>query len=263
MSRVADEQHGSGRSPFDGREPRFGTFRGEASLAQVHLQDAPSAWTYERRASVKLAKSQLRTVRASFENPSLEPKVQAPFETRPGEIPRRIQIERKRRLYLQHRIDALLLERGIDHSQPPKSALAFLSPSIPPMPVEVFDNHDFEVRSPENWLSLAQDSEGNVVGLPGRALFLQPDQTGSWRECKVMDYDANSGEWVVEWLEGTTKERDTQQNLPRLRVYLKAEDPFNFADRVANAHASREEAELTILYNFYIDCMPSDDMAEA
>lgn len=55
-----------------------------------------------------------------------------------------------------------------------------------------------------------------------------------------MDYDANSGEWVVEWLEGTTKERDTQQKLPRLRVYLKAEDPFNFADRVANAHASRE-----------------------
>ena len=26
---------------------------------------------------------------------------------------------------------------------------------------------------------------------------------------------------------------------------------------------SQQEAELTILYNFYIDCMPSDDMAEA
>lgn len=63
--------------------------------------------------------------------------VQAPFETRPGEIPRRIQIERKRRLYLQHRIEDLLLERGVDHAQPPKSALAFLSPSIRPMPVEV------------------------------------------------------------------------------------------------------------------------------
>ena len=63
--------------------------------------------------------------------------VQAPFETRPGEIPRRIQIERKRRLYLQHRIEDLLLDRGVDHSQPPKSALAFLSPSIPPIPVEV------------------------------------------------------------------------------------------------------------------------------
>lgn len=63
--------------------------------------------------------------------------VQAPFETRPGEIPRRIQIERKRRLYLQHRIEALLLDRGVDHTQPPKSALSFLSPSICQIPVEV------------------------------------------------------------------------------------------------------------------------------
>ena len=57
---------------------------------------------------------------------------------------------------------------------------------------------------------------------------------------QVTGYDADTGEWVVEWLEGTTKERDTQLRLPRLRVYLKAEDPFNFADRVADAHASKE-----------------------
>lgn len=56
----------------------------------------------------------------------------------------------------------------------------------------------------------------------------------------MTDYEAETGEWMVEWLEGTTKERDTQLKLPRLRVYLRAEDPFNFADRVADAHASRE-----------------------
>lgn len=47
---------------------------GEASLGQLNVQEGPAPWTYERRASVKLAKSQLRTIRASFENPSLEPK---------------------------------------------------------------------------------------------------------------------------------------------------------------------------------------------
>ena len=26
---------------------------------------------------------------------------------------------------------------------------------------------------------------------------------------------------------------------------------------------AKQEAELTIFYNFYVDCMPSDDMAEA
>lgn len=57
---------------------------------------------------------------------------------------------------------------------------------------------------------------------------------------QVTDYDSATGEWWVEWLEGTTKERGTQLKLPRLRVYLKAEDPLNFADRVADAHARRE-----------------------
>lgn len=61
----------------------------------------------------------------------------------------------------------------------------------------------------------------------------------------MTDYHAETGEWVVEWLEGTTKERDTQLKLPRLRVHLSAEDPFNFADRVADAHASGEVRKKT------------------
>lgn len=51
---------------------------GEASFARMNLQATPAAWTYERRASVKLATSQLRTVQAIFENPSLEPKARFP-----------------------------------------------------------------------------------------------------------------------------------------------------------------------------------------
>lgn len=66
------------------------------------------------------------------------------------------------------------------------------------------------------------------------------------RSTQVMGHDADSEEWVVEWLEGTTKERGTQLRLPRLRVYLKAEDPFNFADRVADAHASKEVRRKTL-----------------
>lgn len=60
------------------------------------------------------------------------------------------------------------------------------------------------------------------------------------RPPQVTGYDANTEEWLVEWLEGTTKEKSTQLKLPRLRVYLKAEDPFNFANRVADAHARRK-----------------------
>lgn len=63
---------------------------------------------------------------------------------------------------------------------------------------------------------------------------------------QVTGYNSNTERWSVEWLEGTTKEKDTQLLLPRLRVYLKAEDPFNFADRVADAHTRREVRKLYI-----------------
>lgn len=64
---------------------------------------------------------------------------------------------------------------------------------------------------------------------------------------QVMGYDPQKMMWSVEWLEGTTKEKGTQLSLPRLRVYLKAEDPFNFADRVADAHARKEVSDRCVV----------------
>lgn len=58
---------------------------------------------------------------------------------------------------------------------------------------------------------------------------------------KVTGYvGGTGGKWLVEWLEGPPDQRDTQLSLPRLRVYFRAEDPLNFANRVADAHARRE-----------------------
>lgn len=61
---------------------------------------------------------------------------------------------------------------------------------------------------------------------------------------KVTGYDGGidgtGGKWLVEWLEGPPDQRETQLSLPRLRIYFKAEDPLNFAIRVADAHARRE-----------------------
>lgn len=62
-----------------------------------------------------------------FEDPTLEPKgtdfestnpsvifvVQVPYQTRPGQVPRRIQVERLKRTYRKRGIEDLLAERGI------------------------------------------------------------------------------------------------------------------------------------------------------
>ena len=49
---------------------------------------------------------------------ALEPKVMAPFISRPGETPRRVQIERKKRLYAQKNVENLLHEKGYPPNVP-------------------------------------------------------------------------------------------------------------------------------------------------
>ena len=41
-----------------------------------------------------------------------------------------------------------------------------------------------------------------------------------------------------------------------------AEDPTVFVRRVAHAHMSRAKTEALLRYHLYIDCMPTDEMAE-
>ncbi|CAM9197863.1 unnamed protein product, partial [Phaeothamnion confervicola] len=194
----------------------------------------------------------------------LEPKVQAPYETRPGEVPRRIQVERKKRLFAKQKLEDLLLERGVDLSRPLKSALDHISPGLPPVAVEIFDDDGFEVRSPEAWLELGRASRAPVPGLPARSLFQSSDGSGAgrWRDCLVTGRDATTGLWEVRWSEGPSKERELQTAKHRVHICFRAEDPFNFADRVAAAHRRRAAAERALLHNLYVDCMPAEGTPE-
>ncbi|KAJ3087451.1 Dynein heavy chain 1, axonemal [Quaeritorhiza haematococci] len=45
--------------------------------------------------------------------------------------------------------------------------------------------------------------------------------------------------------------------LPRIHVMFLAEDPLNFADRVAAAYKLRADTVINLCYNFYIDSMPT------
>jgi dynein heavy chain, axonemal len=182
--------------------------------------------------------------------------VQTQYATRPGEIPRRIQIERKKRLYAEQSLEALLRERGVDTAVAAPSALQAIAPRAAALPLEVFDDEAYEVRSAEAWVAMAAAGGG---GLPARALYTLSDSRSSsstngttaaappavaqWRECLVTGRDPATGLWSLQWLEGTARECAVQLSKPRLAVYLRAEDPFNFADRVAAAHSRRATAE--------------------
>ena len=48
--------------------------------------------------------------------------------------------------------------------------------------------------------------------------------------------------------------------VPRVRLYFAAEDPFVFAKRFADAHATRARAEALLRYSLYVDSMPMEDL---
>ena len=103
------------------------------------------------------------TVREFNPSRALEPKVLVPFKPAAGEVPRRIVIERQKRLFALQDLSQLLTDVGIDSSVPdPPNAL----------PLELFDNTEYECRPYDEWLAMGEPTETGTLYLP--ALFLRP-----------------------------------------------------------------------------------------
>ena len=108
-------------------------------------------------------KYQAPSVREFNPSRALEPKVLVPFKPAPGEVPRRIVIERQKRLFALQDLAQLLSDVGIDSSVPdPPNAL----------PLELFDNTEYECRPYDEWLAMGEPTDAGTLYLP--ALFLKP-----------------------------------------------------------------------------------------
>ncbi|XP_029908318.1 dynein heavy chain 1, axonemal [Myripristis murdjan] len=228
------------------------------------------------------------------------PKVQLPYITMPGERPRRAEIERRRREYLKLDIVQLLAEKGINsnllmprHQSSGNQHVTTPDNYAPPvsnyLPLEIFDNEDYDCRTPEDWLSLGYD-EGSPdrKPIPAKALLpttdkIPPDDPKSpslkydWHFVGVLEYSKEKGQYLVQktdkkgrltdhkgkpvlnggYQKGVTPMlKATQYWVPRIRLLFSAEDPRVFAQRVQFAQHSRENAEALILYKLSVDCMP-------
>ncbi len=116
----------------------------------------------------------------------LEPKVMAPHYRGQGKTPRKVEIERKKRLFAAQDITLLLLKEGIDDSEPKEvrdARTAF--PTY--LPLEAFDNTDFEGRSPAQWVGLGMVGD-TMVAVPAKALKINPDGSGVWTPCRMLGY---------------------------------------------------------------------------
>ena len=180
---------------------------------------------------------------------ALEPKVLVPFAPGAGRTPRRIVIERQKRLFALQDVGALLLDLGVDVNEPDTLTDGGMEP------LESFDDTEYEGRPIEEWMALADDAgSGGPRGVPARFLH-----EGAWRECVVTSYDDESREFSLTFSEAPGAEVE-EGTATRINICFAAEDPFVFARRVAAAHAARREALERMRFQLYVDAMPTDEL---
>ncbi|KAG8436117.1 hypothetical protein GDO86_007286 [Hymenochirus boettgeri] len=237
-------------------------------------------------------------VESDFSKSGYEPKVQLAFQVAPGQCPRKIELERRRRQYLKLDISQLLTKKGIDsnllmprHTNPEKMpCIGQRTGALLPMylPLEVFDDEEFDVRTSADWLGLGyEEGSAERKPVPGKALLpvndvlghedpKSPDLVYEWCNVGVLAYDQKRKLYLVHKSTNNrlirtehnkpskrngcpeTKPADIHQySVPRIRLLFCAEDPCVFAKRIAAANELRKKTEALLLYNLYVDCMPN------
>ena len=120
-----------------------------------HTRAPPLARVFPRP---ELPPPALHTTLPSFALRAIEPKVQVPFQTAPNTVPRKIEIERLKRLYASTPLQTLLLAANINYDRPPAPPIPN-APQLPLLPITKFDDASNEIRSVDAWLE-----QGRIEG---------------------------------------------------------------------------------------------------
>ncbi len=180
----------------------------------------------------------------------IDPKVQVPYVTIPGNPPRKVVIDRLKKLYSSMVIEELLQEEGVNYASTEPSDSAWL-------PLEPYDDTSFDCRLPEEWIESGKVN-GVPNAVPGLGLYSDKEKRcNEWRKVLVHSYNKELNVFEGEWED--TKEKC---RLPRLHLLFDAEDRRQFAKRLAAAHRMRAYADALIKYNYFVDNMPADDLPE-
>ncbi|XP_009915551.2 dynein axonemal heavy chain 1 [Haliaeetus albicilla] len=239
-------------------------------------------------------------IKSDFPVQSFKPKVQIAFQGLPGQCPRKIEVERRRQLYLTFDIAQLLASKGIDSNQlmprhhDPDNMPAIEEKKDPIFPVylplNIFDNDEYDCRTPEEWISLGlEPGSHDRKPVPGKALLPTDDVLGhedpksqkliyKWIDVGVLDYDKETELYLVHKTDKSGLVRDEEGRpilnggitpegrapllscqywVPRVCLLFLAEDPQVFAQRVVSASSLRKKTQALLLYHLYVDCMPT------
>ncbi len=153
---------------------------------------------------------------------SVEPKAILPFDPIPGQVPRKVAIDRKRKEFKSIDFESLLAQVGVDFNHS--------NPQVEWVPLEYFDDSQFDDNTNTDWILRQHDEDGQFHPLTGKGLHKEEDGTLKYQPLSINEYDASQerykGKWVL---------TDENLSLHRLYICFDAEDPRNYVLRVANA----------------------------
>ena len=176
-----------------------------------------------------------------------------PFAHSRGQVPSKIEIERKRRQYQQQDTIELLNLAGVDISS--------LENTIDnTLPIDIFDDTSFDCRTPQEWMALGIHDDGTFAFVPAKGFRWDPI-TSDWgfEPCRVVDWIEDTNQLRVIWGMQPREQEDATW-LPRLHVQFLAEDPQIFVRRISYACKQRSKALAVLRYKLFVDSMPTDGM---
>ncbi|CAE8653368.1 unnamed protein product, partial [Polarella glacialis] len=182
------------------------------------------------------------------------PKVIEVYSHLPGTRPRKVTVERRKKWFESLDVASLLLERGITFQFSTWKKGHWLQ-------LEDFDNTEFDIRSPAQWMELGTQTDGTLLPLQAKALRVAADGGGTWEDCTVhgikdLKDEKGTKHFMVRW----SSKDAMEEPVSRLRIIFHGEDPEVFADRIQFAFEALRKTQARIRLNFFVDNMPVDDI---
>ena len=143
-----------------------------------------------------------------------------------------------------------LIQAGAEFRNPDKIPGGWL-------PLEAYDNWNYDARLPENWLLKNGTGNRPAEGIGAHGLWQDKDKLCYWRKLRLFKYLRKSQRY-----EGVWEVTKLKCRLARIFIIFDEENPKAFVERFKNAYQNRIYADALIKYNYYIENMPKHQIPE-
>jgi dynein heavy chain len=180
----------------------------------------------------------------------IDPKVNEPHELIQDRPPRKVMIDRMKKVYATINIETLLKKVNIDYGKVDELDKYF--------PLEFFEDKDLDIYTPDQWIEKSKDMNGVQLYIPGVGLYVNEEGAGLWRRVLINNFDKKGERFEGIW----DDEKKGLCELSKINLLFDAENPYLFLKKVSLAHLEREKSASIIKYNLYIDKMVIDGLPE-